>query len=192
MAGRMDAQSTFGSLRGLTIDATGSTAPTAHITVHGLDDNTHHEVASGDDGVFEAENLKPGRYRVTGHKPGFADAVVPELTLEARQDSRVTLTFSVVSQTQTAEVSAVSEQISISTANVRQNGAVQDAYPSSEGVEELKVCFALDRKRWVRQLPGSSGGSKSRNGQRHFLSGQLRAREESQRRARRRPRRIYR
>jgi hypothetical protein len=202
MAGRVDAQSTFGSLRGLTVDATGSAVPTAHITVHGLDDNTDHEVASGDDGAFEVESLKPGRYRVTGHKPGFADALVPELTLEARQDLRVTLTFSVASQTQTVEVSAVSEQINtengtiagslqnqqltelplnsravstsplaalalspavqydsqgnisvgganaamvgysvdgISTANVRQNGALQDAYPSSEGIEELKV-----------------------------------------------------
>lgn len=27
----------------------------------------------------------------------------------------------------------------ISTANVRQNGALQDAYPSSEGIEELKI-----------------------------------------------------
>jgi hypothetical protein len=173
-----------------------------HITVHGLDDNADHEVASGDDGVFQVENLKPGRYRVTGHKPGFADALVSELTLEARQDLRVTLTFAVASQTQTVEVSAVSEQINtengtiagslqnqqltelplnsravstrplaalplspavqydsqgnisvggatasmvgysvdgISTANVRQNGALQDAYPSSEGIEELKV-----------------------------------------------------
>jgi hypothetical protein len=77
MAGRVDAQSTFGSLRGLTVDATGSAVPTAHIIVHGLDDNTDHEVASADHGVFEVENLKPGRYRVTGHKPGFADAVAP-------------------------------------------------------------------------------------------------------------------
>jgi hypothetical protein len=201
-AGLLQAQSTFGSLRGLTVDATGSAVPTAHITVHGLDDNTDHAVASGDDGVFQVENLKPGRYRVTGHKPGFADALVSELTLEARQDLRVTLTFAVASQTQTVEVSAVSEQINtengtiagslqnqqltelplnsravstsplaalalspavqydsqgnisvggatasmvgysvdgISTANVRQNGALQDAYPSSEGIEELKV-----------------------------------------------------
>ncbi len=139
---------------------------------------------------------------MTGYKPGFADVLVPEVTLEARQDLRLTLTFSVASQSQTVEVSAVSEQINtengtiagslqnleltqlplnsravstsplaalelspevqydsqgnisvggatsamvgysvdgISTANVRQNGALQDAYPSSEGIEALKV-----------------------------------------------------
>src|ERR1700733_12222386 len=199
---RTGAQSTFGSLRGLTVDATGSAVPQAEITVHGLDDNSDHQATSGDDGVFEVENLKPGHYRVTGHKQGFADALVPQLALEARQELRVTLTFAVASQSQTVEVSAVAEQINtengtiagslenlqltqlplnsravstsplaalqlspevqydaqgnisiggatsamvgysvdgISTANVRQNGALQDAYPSSEGIEELKV-----------------------------------------------------
>jgi hypothetical protein len=93
--GQLLAQSTFGSVRGLTVDATGSAVPAAHIHVHGLDDNTDHEVVSGDEGVFEVENLKPGCYRVTGHVQGFADAVVPELKLEARQDLRITLTFAV-------------------------------------------------------------------------------------------------
>ncbi|MGA7622723.1 MAG: carboxypeptidase-like regulatory domain-containing protein [Candidatus Acidiferrales bacterium] len=202
MAGRVDAKSILGSVQGLTVDATNSAVPAAHINVHGLDDNTDHEVISGDEGVFEVENLKPGRYRVTGRLQGFADAVVPELKLEARQDLRITLTFAVASQTQTVEVSAAAEQINtengtiagslqnqqltelplnsgavstsplaaltrspavqfdsqgnisvggatasmlgysvdgISTAHVRQNGALQDAYPSSERIEELKI-----------------------------------------------------
>jgi hypothetical protein len=199
---RLEAQSTFGSLRGLTLDATGSAVPAAEITVQGLDDNSEHKVTSGEDGVFEIQNLKPGHYRISGHKPGFSDALVPQLTLEARQDLRVNLTFSIASQNATVEVSAAAEQINtengtiagslenqqltelplnsravstsplaalalspevqydsqgnisvggatssmlgysvdgISTANVRQNGALQDAYPSSEGIEELKV-----------------------------------------------------
>jgi hypothetical protein len=202
MALPLDAQSTFGSLRGLTLDATGSAVPAAEITLQGLDDNTEHKTISGEDGVFEFENLKPGHFRIVGHKPGFADAIVPQLALEARQDLRVTLTFAVASQSQTVEVSAVAEQINtengtiaaslenqqltqlplnsravstsplaalalspevqydsqgnisiggatssmvgysvdgVSTANVRQNGALQDAYPSSEGIEELKI-----------------------------------------------------
>jgi hypothetical protein len=199
---RMEAQSTFGSIRGVTVDSTGAAVPSASLVIQGLDDNSEHPLTSGDDGAFEVENLKPGHYRVTGHKPGFADALVPELTLEARQDLRVTLTFSVAAQSQVVEVSAVAEQVNtengtlagslqnlqltqlplnsravstsplsalelspevqydsqgnisiggatssmvgysvdgISTSNVRQNGALQDAYPSSEGIEELKV-----------------------------------------------------
>jgi hypothetical protein len=92
-ATRLDAQSTFGSLRGLTLDATGSAVPAAEITLQGLDDNSEHKTVSGEDGVFEFENLKPGHYRVVGHKPGFADALVPQLALEARQDLRVNLSL---------------------------------------------------------------------------------------------------
>src|ERR1700691_5089872 len=77
---QLNAQSTFGSLRGLTLDATGSAVPAAGINIQGLDDNSDHQVVSSDDGVFEVQNLKPGRYRITGRKPGFADALVPQLT----------------------------------------------------------------------------------------------------------------
>ena len=212
---QLEAQSTFGSLRGLTLDATGSAVPAAEITVQGLDDNSEHKVTSGEDGVFEIENLKPGHYRISGHKPGFSDALVPQLTLEARQDLRVNLTFSIASQNATVEVSAAAEQINtengtiagslenqqltelplnsravstsplaalalspevqydsqgnisvggatssmlgysvdgISTANVRQNGALQDAYPSSEGIEELRSPHLIttpSSRRWA-------------------------------------------
>jgi hypothetical protein len=201
-SGRVDAQSTFGSIRGIAIDSTGSAVPAAEITVEGLDDNSERKVISGDDGAFEIENLKPGHYRVEARKAGFSDAIVPQFSVEARQDVRITLNFSVASINLAVKVSAASEQINtengtiagsvenqqmtqlplnsravstsplaalalspdvqydsqgslsvggatssmvgysvdgISTANVRQNGALQNAYPSSEGIEELKV-----------------------------------------------------
>jgi hypothetical protein len=200
--GRLEAQSTFGSIRGTAIDVTGAAVPEAEITVEGLDDNSERKVVSGADGVFEIENLKPGHYRVEARKAGFSNAVVPEFTVEARQDVRITLNFSVASISLAVKVSAAAEQINtengtiagslenqqmtqlplnsravstsplsalalspevqydaqgnlsvggatssmvgysvdgISTANVRQNGALQNAYPSSEGIEELKV-----------------------------------------------------
>ncbi len=196
------AQSTFGSLRGSTQDATGAAIPGAAITLTGLDDNSQHQTIAGEDGVFEFLNLKPGRYTVIGQKPGFADAKVPQVVLEARQDLRVALTFAVASQSQTVEVQALAEQMNtenatlsdskgntditqlpinsrsvsssplaalavsaavttdsqgniavggatsaqtgfsvdgISTASVRFNGALQDAYPSMENIAEMKV-----------------------------------------------------
>src|SRR6202041_2538308 len=71
---RTGAQSTFGSLRVLTVDATGAAVPQAEITVHGLDDHSDHQATSGDDGVFEVENFKPRHYRGTGHKQGFPNS----------------------------------------------------------------------------------------------------------------------
>jgi hypothetical protein len=199
---RAGAQSTFGSLRGVAQDSTGSAIPGAAIELLGLDDNVEHKMISGGDGSFEFQNLKPGRYQVLGQAPGFADAKVPQVALEARQDLRITLTFGITGQTQTVEVSAGGEQINtengtigstvsneeltqlpmnsravsssplaglalspsvvtdsqgniavggatssqvgfsvdgISTSNVRSNGALHDAYPSSEGISETKV-----------------------------------------------------
>ncbi len=196
------AQSTFGSVRGQTLDATGSAIPASEVTLISLDDNSEHKVISGDDGLFEFLNVKAGRYALAGKKEGFSEAKVADFPLEARQELRVNLTFSVAAQSQTVEVSAAPEQINtengtiasslgnvqivqlplnsravstsplsalilsgnvqedsqgniavggatssmvgysvdgISTANVRQNGALQDAYPSSEGIAELKV-----------------------------------------------------
>jgi hypothetical protein len=195
-------QSTFGSLRGLTLDATGSAIPSAEVTLVGLDDNSERKATSGDDGLFEFLNLKAGRYRLAGKKPGFSDANVPEFALEARQELRVNLTFSVASQAQTVVVNEFTQHINtengtiesnlenleltqlplnsravsssplaalalspdvvkdtqgniavagstaaqtgfsvdgISTASVRANGALQDAYPSQEGISEMKV-----------------------------------------------------
>jgi hypothetical protein len=176
--------------------------PGAEITLSGLDDNSQHKTTSGEGGAFEFENLKPGRYQVTGQAAGFADAKVAQVMLEARQDLRIVLTFSVAGQSQTVEVNAAGELINtengtigntvsnedlttlpmnsravsssplaglalspsvvtdsqgniavggataaqtgfsvdgISTANVRANGALHDAYPSSEGISETKV-----------------------------------------------------
>ncbi|HXZ11767.1 MAG TPA: carboxypeptidase-like regulatory domain-containing protein [Candidatus Sulfotelmatobacter sp.] len=195
-------QSTFGSLRGLTLDATGSAIPSAEVTLIGLDDNSERKAISGDAGLFEFLNLKAGRYRLAGKKPGFADAGVPEFALEARQELRLNLTFSVASQAQTVVVSELASHINtengtidstlenleltqlplnsravsssplaalalspdvvkdsqgnfavggatsaqtgfsvdgISTASVRANGALQDAYPSQEGISEMRV-----------------------------------------------------
>jgi hypothetical protein len=195
------AQSTFGSVRGQTLDATGSAIPASEVTLISLDDNSEHQMINGDDGLFEFLNVKAGRYALSGKKEGFSEAKV-DFSLEARQELRVNLTFSIAAQSQTVEVNAAPEQINtengtiasslgnvqivqlplnsravstsplsalmlsgnvqedsqgniavggatasmvgysvdgISTANVRQNGALQDAYPSSEGIAELKV-----------------------------------------------------
>ena len=195
-------QSTFGSLRGLTLDASGSAVAGAQITLLSLDDNSRREGNSNDGGLFEFENLKPGHYRVTACKEGFRDATAPDVALEARQDLRVDLKLNLASVAQSVEVSAAALTVDtenatlsdsklnsditelpinsravsssplaalalspdvvkdsqgniavagassaqtgfsvdgISTASVRANGALQDAYPSQEGISEMKV-----------------------------------------------------
>ena len=195
-------QSTLGSIRGTVQDAQNAVIPGAIILAHSLDDNSDRQTVSGNDGEFAFENLKAGRYKLTAHREGFTDAVIPSAALEARQELRLPITLSIASETTTVEVSAEGAQINtengtisdskdnglitelplnnratttsplgslalsanvqqdssgnialsgasssmvnfsvdgVSTTNVRQNGALQDAYPSQEGISGVKV-----------------------------------------------------
>ncbi|MGA2075971.1 MAG: carboxypeptidase regulatory-like domain-containing protein [Terriglobia bacterium] len=199
---RLEAQSTFGSVRGATMDQTGAAIPGARVTLRSLDESTEVTANSDSEGNFLFENLKPGHYTLTAIQEGFAKAVIDQIELDARQTLRVNVTLSVAAQVQAVEVSAsalavntengtlshtesnnditqlpinsrsvsssplaalaVSPEVTrdsqgniavggatsaqtgfsvdgISTASVRFNGALQDAYPSLENIAEMKV-----------------------------------------------------
>jgi len=196
------AQSTFGSIRGSTMDQSGAAIPVAVLTLHNLDENADVSTLSDSGGNFIFENLKPGHYSITASKEGFAQAVVNQVELVARQNLRIDVSLAVAAQAQTVEVMAYAQTINtengtltdskgngditqlpinsravsssplaalavspavtkdsqgnfavggataaqtgfsvdgISTANVRFNGALQDAYPSMENIAEMKV-----------------------------------------------------
>lgn len=196
------AQSTFGTIRGTTLDQTNSFIPDAQVTLHNADENTDSTIDSDDHGNFLFENLKPGHYSLFATKDGFAKAIVDKVELAARQDLRVDVKLALASQNQVVEVSEAAELVNtenatltdskltsdisqlplnsravsssplaalavspdvvkdtqgniavagatsaqtgfsvdgISTANVLKNGALQDAYPSSEGIREMTV-----------------------------------------------------
>ena len=184
------------------MDQTGAAIPEAKVTLRSLDENTEATTTSDSEGNFVFENLKPGRYALTAAKEGFANAVVEQVALAARQALRVDVKLAVAAQSQTIEVTAgrtiintengtlsnaesYEEMITlpinsravsssplaalaanpnvttdsqgninvggssaaqtgysvdgISTANVRANGALKDAYPSQEGIQEMNV-----------------------------------------------------
>ncbi len=196
------AQSTFGTIRGTVVDASGAVIPGATVTVHSLDQNFDRQTTTTDAGEFVVENLQPAHYSVTVEHAGFSKAVVPSTELDARQDLRIPVTLNVAVQATEVVVSAAANQIDtedatlsdsrdnamitqlplnnratttsplgslaispnvqqdssgnialggasaamvnfsvdgISTTNVRQNGALQDAYPSQEGIGEVQV-----------------------------------------------------
>jgi len=196
------AQSTFGSIRGTVLDASGAVIAGALVTVHSLDEDFDRQVTTDASGSFLVESLKAGHYKLTVHSEGLADAVVNSVMLDARQDLRIPITLKIATAATVVQVSGVAEQVNtengtignavinqdlsqmplnsravstsplaglalsgsvvqdsqgnfavggapaaqvgfsvdgISTANVRQNGALKDAYPSSEGIAEMKV-----------------------------------------------------
>ena len=103
---RIDAQSTFGSVRGSTTDASGAVISQAAVALHSVDENTDVSTLSDDSGNFAFENLKPGHYTISASKEGFARAVVNQVELVARQNLRVDVTLAVAAQAQTVEVNA--------------------------------------------------------------------------------------
>jgi Carboxypeptidase regulatory-like domain/TonB dependent receptor len=201
-SGYAHAQSTFGSIRGTTLDQTGSPIPQAQVNLHSVDENSNFTAIGDDHGNYEFENVKQGHYNLAAIKEGFAKAVVEKVELAARQDLRLDIKLALASQSQVVEVSEAAELVNtenatltdsklnseitqlplnsravsssplaalavspdvvkdtqgniavagatsaqtgfsvdgISTANVLKNGALQDAYPSSEGIQEMTV-----------------------------------------------------
>jgi len=195
-------QSTFGSIRGTTLDQTSSFIPQAQVILHNVDENTDFTVTSDDQGNFAFENVKPGHFIVMATKEDFAKAIIDHVELVARQDLRLDVKMALATQSQVVEVSAAAALVNtenatltdsklnseitqlplnsravsssplaalavspdvvkdtqgniavagatsaqtgfsvdgISTANVLKNGALQDAYPSSEGIQEMSV-----------------------------------------------------
>jgi hypothetical protein len=117
-AADLNAQSTFGTVRGSALDETGGGIPGAQITLHSLDENTNVVVASDERGTFAFENLKPGHYSLTATKEGFSQAVVSQVQLTARQALRVDVTLAVASQAQSVDVAETSASVNTENATL--------------------------------------------------------------------------
>jgi hypothetical protein len=189
-------------VRGIAQDASGAAIPDTKIVFHSTGENTDRTTNADSSGDFAFENVKAGQYTLRASHDGFADTVVSAISVEARQDLRLTVSLNIASLSTTVQVTSDAAQINtenatlgdskdnlqitqlplnnratttsplgalalspnvqtdssgnialggasssmvnfsvdgISTANVRQNGALQDAYPSQEGIAAVKV-----------------------------------------------------
>ena len=107
----LEAQSTFGSIRGIVQDVTGASIPDAQITLHSVDENTDRMVKADATGDYAFENVLASRYTIRAQHDGFSDTVVSGIILAARQDLRYTLSMVIAAQTSTVEVTSSANQI---------------------------------------------------------------------------------
>ena len=114
----LNAQSTFGSIRGTAVDQSGAAIAGVVISLHSVDENTTAETICDDNGNFVFENLKPGHYTLTALKEGFSKAVVNQVELTARQTLRVDVNLAVAAQTQTVEVVAAAQTVNTENATL--------------------------------------------------------------------------
>jgi hypothetical protein len=189
-------------VRGIVQDVSAAAIPDTKVVLHSADENTDRATNADSSGGFTFENVKAGQYTLRASHDGFADTVVSAISVEARQDLRLTVSLNIASLSTTVQVTSDATQINtenaslgdskdnlqitqlplnnratttsplgalalspnvqtdssgnialggasssmvnfsvdgISTANVRQNGALQDAYPSQEGIAAVKV-----------------------------------------------------
>jgi Carboxypeptidase regulatory-like domain len=121
MSTRMNAQSTFGSIRGIAQDQTGATIPDVQVTLHSVDENTDRLTKTDAAGVYAFDNVLASTYKIRAKHDGFAETVVAGITLAARQDLRYTLTLTIAGQASTVEVTSDAAQINT------ENGVIGDS-----------------------------------------------------------------
>jgi hypothetical protein len=79
-----DAALGFGALRGVALDAAGQPLAMASVAIHSTDGSADRDVVSDRDGVFAADRLKPGPYRITASKEGLGSS--PATTVQVVRD----------------------------------------------------------------------------------------------------------
>ena len=128
------AQSTFGSIRGNVLDGSGASVPDTQITLHSMDKNTDRLVRTDEAGNYLLENVLAGRYSIRAQRDGFADTVLSNVNLAARQDLRFTLTLKVAEQSTTVEVTSSANQMNT------ENATLGDSKGTAE-IGELPLNF---------------------------------------------------
>ena len=105
------AQETTGDILGTVVDDTGAIVPDATVTVVSLQTHETHVVKSSGGGDFVVNLLNPGAYSVLATANGFKSFSVPSITLAAGDRTRVNVTLSIGSTTETVTVEAVASEL---------------------------------------------------------------------------------
>ncbi len=103
-------QGSLGGLNGRVTDNSGAAIAEVEVQLRNIETGAEFRAASSSDGAFLANNLPPGRYRVSASKPGFRTAV---------RESLVVSTATVTTADFMLEVGSVSESITVSGSDVQ-------------------------------------------------------------------------
>jgi hypothetical protein len=110
-AGRIRAQSTFGSILGMVRDATGAIIQNAQVKLENTGTQTTLVAMVDESGNYAFRNVDVGSYRLTIAAPGFETASLPQIALAARETRRIDATLRPGAQTQTVEVREDAEPV---------------------------------------------------------------------------------
>src|SRR5216684_5636389 len=116
--GSANAQLSAGSVTGTVRDASGSAVVDASVTLRNVDTTIERKTVSNDAGNYAFLNLGPGKYALEATAPGFATKRVAEFILAVNQTASIDVSLQVGSQSEVVTISAETEQLDVSTADL--------------------------------------------------------------------------
>jgi Carboxypeptidase regulatory-like domain len=116
--GSANAQLSAGSVTGIVRDASGSVVASASVTLRNIDTAIQHTTVSNDAGNYVFLNIGPGRYALEASAAGFATQKVAEFVLAVNQTASIDIALKVGSQSEVVTISAETEQLDVSTADL--------------------------------------------------------------------------
>jgi hypothetical protein len=117
-SGSAKAQLSAGSVTGIVRDPTGSVVANATVTLRNVETTIQHTTVSNEAGNYVFLNLGPGRYVLEASASGFATKRVEEFVLAVNQTASIDIALQVGSQSEIVTISAETEQLEVSTADL--------------------------------------------------------------------------
>ncbi|MBL8173454.1 MAG: TonB-dependent receptor [Bryobacterales bacterium] len=119
MGNRADAQVLFGSIVGDVTDASGAAIPAAKVQVLNMGTGQQWDLTTAAEGVYTANTLPPGQYRINVSSTGFKGASRRDVAVAANATVRVSFQLEVGQVTESIEISARSAILKTDTMDVR-------------------------------------------------------------------------
>src|ERR1700756_5294864 len=149
-------QSTFGSISGTVMDASGAAVSNAQATLTNVATGARETFTTGPDGLYSFVNLNPGEYVVDVEKSGFKHFKRDSIVVQVQQNVRIDATMVVGAVSETVEVNAETPLLQTGNASL---GQVIDERKTNETPLNGRNVFNLITLSPAAIAQGVSGGS---------------------------------
>ncbi|MGA8022508.1 MAG: TonB-dependent receptor [Candidatus Acidiferrales bacterium] len=150
------AQSTFGSISGTVMDASGSAVADSQVTLTSVATSAKQTFTTGPDGLYSFVNLNPGAYTLEADKTGFKHFKRESVVVQVQQAVRIDVPMELGAVNQTIEVTAETPLLQPTNASL---GQVIDQRPTNEIPLNGRNVFNLITLSPAAIAQGGSGGS---------------------------------
>ena len=150
------AQSTFGSISGTVLDASGSAIADAQVSLTSVATSAKQTFTTGPDGLYSFVNLNPGEYSLEAEKTGFKHFKRESVIVQVQQAVRIDVPMELGAVNQTIEVTAETPLLQPTNASL---GQVIDQRATNEIPLNGRNVFNLITLSPAAIAQGGSGGS---------------------------------